>query len=986
MDAPFRVPRIDEQNYRLVELENGLTALCVSDPAADKAAAACDVRVGSMSDDPDIAGVAHFTEHMLFYSSEKYPQEDEYSKFVSEHGGHTNAYTANESTNYHFDCNADSLEPALDRRGAGRLFSQFFISPLISQDGVEREAQAVDSEHGKNLNSDPWRKHQLFKSTANPAHPFSRFSTGSFDTLITQPKAAGVDSHERVRAFHRRHYSAGVMKLAVVGNQILDELEALVRDKFADVPNTGARPPSFEPDAVTPAQCGVLIRMVPEKDGHSVELQWPTLPEQQHYRAAPSHYVSHLLGHEGKGSAFALLKERGWATGLVAGEAGTSYSSRGFFMCRVDLTEEGQRHVQEVVRIIFRRVTGGWPAYLDLLRAPGGINERTWNEVKQLAEIKFNFSDKMPPYSYASTLAHSMQVYSIPDLLEALHGVPLEYGPELIAQVVGDLTPDNVRVLWSSKTLEPCCTQQEAWYGTKFGLTPLPEDWLRDWRSGPAPPELHLPEPNPFIPSEFEMVGAQQTVPQRAEETPLLSLWHRPEPSFHVPKAALYCHLHLPESYLSPENAVLTQLFSKLVNDYLTEVTYPAELAGLHYSVRSTTWGLLATVYGLCWTSCSCLWFEQPYQVALYNFSILMEAQRWHVDDYQEVLPGLTGDQLEAFYPQLMSRVHVEVFAAGNMSAEAAAAFAQGLEQQLKERRGARPPFASQVSSARIVALQPGRPAQLTVPGPNPANDNSAVVVAFQVGPDDVRSNALTELTTHIGKRDAFYQLRTVEQLGYLVFCTAYCTLSVRNIAFIVQSSARSAEYLEGRVEAFLPLLASKLSGLSDDEFENHVEELCKAKLEKPKRLKEAAARDWREIDDGTLRFDRVDAEVAALRALTRADLTSFFVSTVLTPATRRKLAIRVEGQRAQAAQGAAVGAGEAAVAAEGTGGAAAETPGAAPTVEGSKPVGDEQSLPAVFVAAAVAADGEQAAAVEAIGPEGVYAFKRRQQLYPSCR
>ena len=39
------------------------------------------------------------------------------SKFISEHGGHTNAYTSNESTNYHFDVNWEHLEPALDRRG-----------------------------------------------------------------------------------------------------------------------------------------------------------------------------------------------------------------------------------------------------------------------------------------------------------------------------------------------------------------------------------------------------------------------------------------------------------------------------------------------------------------------------------------------------------------------------------------------------------------------------------------------------------------------------------------------------------------------------------------------------------------------------------------------------------------------------------------------------------------------------------------------------
>ena len=79
-----------------------------------------------------------------------------------------------------------------------------------------------------------------------------------------------------------------------------------------------------------------------------------------------------------------------------------------------------------------------------------------------------------------------------------------------------------------------------------------------------------------------------------------------------------------------------------------------------------------------------------------------------------------------------------------------------------------------------------------------------------------------------------------------------------------------------------------------------------------PAGSREAAARDWREIDDGTLRFDRVDAEVAALRALTRTDLVAFLSSHVLNPATRRKLTVRVEGNRAAAAAGPAVPAGEA--------------------------------------------------------------------------
>lgn len=53
--------------------------------------------------------------------------------------------------------------------------------------------------------------------------------------------------------------------------------------------------------------------------------------------------------------------------------------------------------------------------------------------------------------------------------------------------------------------------------------------------------------------------------------------------------------------------------------------------------------------------------------------------------------------------------------------------------------------------------------------------------------------------------------------------------------------------------------------------------ELIKAKLEKPTRLREQAAKEWREIDDKTLIFQRPDKEVEALRKVTRQSLTDFF-------------------------------------------------------------------------------------------------------------
>jgi insulysin len=74
-----------------------------------------------MQDPESLPGLAHFTEHMLFYASAKYPEEDEYSKWIEDHGGHTNAWTAAEHTNYQFTVNWDHLASSLDRFAQVRL-------------------------------------------------------------------------------------------------------------------------------------------------------------------------------------------------------------------------------------------------------------------------------------------------------------------------------------------------------------------------------------------------------------------------------------------------------------------------------------------------------------------------------------------------------------------------------------------------------------------------------------------------------------------------------------------------------------------------------------------------------------------------------------------------------------------------------------------------------------------------------------------------
>lgn len=70
---------------------------------------------GALNDGAELPGLAHFLEHMLFLGSKKYPEENDYQKYVSEHAGHTNAYTAEHQTNFFFDIGPDHLAGALDR-------------------------------------------------------------------------------------------------------------------------------------------------------------------------------------------------------------------------------------------------------------------------------------------------------------------------------------------------------------------------------------------------------------------------------------------------------------------------------------------------------------------------------------------------------------------------------------------------------------------------------------------------------------------------------------------------------------------------------------------------------------------------------------------------------------------------------------------------------------------------------------------------------
>uniref|UniRef100_M1CLN2 Insulin degrading enzyme n=1 Tax=Solanum tuberosum TaxID=4113 RepID=M1CLN2_SOLTU len=549
-------PRIDKRDYRRIVLQNNLEILLISDPETDKCAASMNVCVGAFSDPEGLEGLAHFLEHMLFYASEKYPVEDSYSKYITENGGSTNAFTSSEDTNYYFEVNADGFEEALDR------FAQFFIKPLMSADATTREIKAVDSEHQKNLLSDPWRMNQLQKHLSAENHPYHKFSTGSWDTLEVRPKERGIDTRQELLKFYSENYSANLMHLVVYSKDSLDKVEQLVRGKFQDIRNIDRNQIHFTGQPCTTEHLQILVRAVPIKQGHKLKIIWPITPGIHHYKEGPCRYLGHLIGHEGEGSLFYVLKKLGWATSLSAGESDWT-NEFSFFKVAIDLTDAGQDHFEDIMGLLFK--------YIHLLQQ-AGASKWIFEELSAICETAFHYQDKIRPSDYVVNVAMNMQHYPPEDWLVA-SSLPSKFNPSVIQSFLNELNPDNVRIFWESTKFEGNTSMTEPWYGTAYSMEKVGGDSIKHWMEHAPSEELHLPAPNVFIPTDLSLkpVFEKTKVPILLRKSPYSRLWYKPDTAFSSPKAYVMIDFSCPYGGHSPEAEVLTEIFTRLLMDYLNE-------------------------------------------------------------------------------------------------------------------------------------------------------------------------------------------------------------------------------------------------------------------------------------------------------------------------------------------------------------------------------------------------------------------------------
>ena len=830
--------------------------------------------------------------------------------------------------------------------------------------------QAVDSEHAKNVQSDSWRSFQLHKSLCRPDHPFSKFGSGNLETLRGDTgggdkdkddkagagaiaaaadeeeekekdgeggKGAGAgngagaiaaaDLRETLLGFHERYYSAGVMRLCVLGRESLDELQDLVVRQFSDVKDKGVSPPSFPGTPYRPEQLARRVRVVPVRESRTLDLSFPLREVDSLYLVKPTRYLSHLVGHEGRGSILSLLKGRGWANELSAGESRTC-SDWSAFAVTIDLTDAGLDHVDDVAEIVF--------SYFNLLR---DVGPQRWvhDETSTVAACSFRFLSKRPPVDYTCGVAGAMQLYPPRHVLSGPHKI-WDFDPDLIVECLGYMTPRNCLVIVTAKKYEGTTDREEKWYGTQHSVDDLDPDLLVRWEKASVDSDLvgegnlTLPERNDMIATDFDLRDNSdfpvKDEPRILEDTDTLRLWYKPDNVFRMPKLNVMARLRTPVAYETPESSVLALLYVEILREQTTEFSYLASMAGLHcyfvnaregvelhvggYNHRTNTLmgrivkaivdlpdmlddDLFERIKDKVSKQYTNFQFAQPYQHAMYAADLCLEGIKWSVKDKASALETLTAEDVRAFSRRLLSRFHLEMLIHGNASPSEARAIASTLIDGL----GPASPFPASLPYPRAVRLDPGAEYAHRMGGFNPDDTNSCLETLYVVGRTDLRTNAALALLHHLMKEPAFNELRTEEQLGYIVH-TSIKTLGndVKALLVLIMSDSHDPVHLDSRVEAFIARFRSKMISMSDDEFRTNVDAVVESFLEKDKNLGEESNRYWSRITDRTYVFRRMTLLADEVRGLEREDVVRLYDAHVAESAPRRgKFYVQVFGK-----------------------------------------------------------------------------------------
>ena len=941
---------VEEEEDEEEDDEDGDDEGAKDSPGAGMKLAACavDFNVGFFADQASgFEGISHFLEHMVFMGSEKYPGENHFSDWLSQHWGSENACTDSEQTTYYFECHPKHLAEGLD------IFSGYFLSPLLKMDAVEREVTAVESEFERVVNNDATRVEAIMGHVSREAHPYRVFGWGNRQSLTENPLWKQGLIRDKLREHWEKHYHAGRMSLTLLGEQPLDELQAMVAKTFGDMRADGEPAVSYASAGAPYANETLPLRIDTTmiREGKQLDLVF-TVPSElrRAYRRKSTEYVEELIGHEGEGSLFASLKSRGLAERISAGVAAGGLADTtccALFTVTVKLTDEGFGKVDDVISLFFQ--------YVEMMRRTGP-QEWCWREAKDLRGIEFRFKEEEGAAEYTEMLAMTMRRFEHADVLRGEYAFD-EFHRGDIESVVDCITPRKCVYIVSDHAFDCDApgVEREKWFDAPFSRSAVEEKKLAEWESNEPDAALRYPPRNVYIAERFELKAGSETrleaakkagvvppdattpppaplvtPPEIVHECALMRLWHRADDKFDQPRMSAYFHVSLPGIEDSPDAFVAADMLTLMIHDQLQDrVRYPAELASLNagLDVVGQHTGLSLTFDGF---DCKLPRLVRAYFGAVAAFELdparFRKVKEKRLKDLKNygLKPGRQARSLlhqllkrreaseaskiaalEAMEPEALTRfaraawtgaAHVEGLVIGNVTAEEALA----MGASIRESFASSTPVAADAFPAREIAIVPAGDTRFALETQNPEEGTNVVYVYYQHDVCTHESRAMSLLVHQLIGEKLFDQLRTKEQLGYVASGSLETLYDVGGFRVTVESAFHSPEFVEERVDAFLLGFPAQVRAMDDAEFVKTRRSLVDSVLTMDVSLSAEADRHWTHVSNQKYQFYRGQIIAGLIDGVSKREVVEWLEANLTPPAAApaaRRVTIHVHGK-----------------------------------------------------------------------------------------
>lgn len=225
-----KVP-VDEQ-IRMGKLDNGMHYyIRQNNKPEDRIELRLAVNAGSMQEDDNQQGLAHFVEHMAFNGTTNF-EKNELIDFLEStgvrFGADLNAYTSFDETVYMLQIPSD--KPTLIDKGL-LVMSDWATGITFADEEIDKERGVIESEWRTGLGASERMRRQWWPKVFKDSRYAHRFPIGKMDVIRNAP-------YERFRSFYKDWYRPDLMAIIVVGDfEDMDKMEADIKKRFSKLEN-----------------------------------------------------------------------------------------------------------------------------------------------------------------------------------------------------------------------------------------------------------------------------------------------------------------------------------------------------------------------------------------------------------------------------------------------------------------------------------------------------------------------------------------------------------------------------------------------------------------------------------------------------------------------------------------------------------------------------------------------------------------------------